>query len=558
MGNGQAGAQDATGESATTQANTAATATPREPVLNRLWRQSLHRLRRQRLVECLLADRLLSAAFLVLGLAAVLPLFATPFLPLADLPANAAQGALMPDIIFKRGLAAYHYRVQWAPVPYWTTHVLVGVLSPVMGVLNAAKVMVALAVLGMPLAVMRVLLALGRDPRLAVLAFLLSWDNNLYAGWTAFLLSMIAALWGIAWLLEARTPRDAVPIGILSCLIGLTHIQGVAYFGLVVSLLFLLRRPWKRAAILHLIAGSGLAVSVLPWLFSRFSQSGGHVAFTFGFHTPREKLNSFFLYTLDNLPKVDDGFVTALAFSLLLFGVPVLCSLGEPSAPRPTGDDLAAPTATGAVLVLAPLALYFALPMSIDGPVGHWYTYPRYATFALVALLFLPRGRFTRWQVLWLLPGVLTALLMFTRISAQFADYGTRARPFLEIISHVRPNSAYLPLELDDSDPATRLETFNQIHSYIAGFKKGYDPHLFDNNSIPFLYRGNRRLPQTAWNRPQDFSLTEHGRYYDYVVVQGGLNRDPLKKLKPSDGMRARLVVEAGRFRLYEILKNGK
>lgn len=450
MGNGRADAQDATGESGTTQAAPAANAAPREPLWNRLWRRSLLALRQQKLVQCLLADRLLSAVLLVLGVMAVLPLFATPFLPLADLPANVAQGALMPDIIFKRGLAAYHYRVQWAPVPYWTTHVLIGLLSPIMGVLNAAKVMVALAVLGLPLAVMRVLLALGRDPRLAVLAFLLSWDNNLYAGWTAYLLGMIAALWGIAWLLEARTPRDAVPIGILSCLIGLTHIQGVAYFGLVVSLLFLLRRSLKRAVILHLIAGSGLAVSVLPWLFSRFSQSGGNVAFTFGFHTPREKLNSFFLYTLDNLPKVDDGFVTVLAFCLLLFGVPLLCSLGAEPAPNPPAGELAGHPATAAVLVVAPLALYFALPMSIDGPVGHWYTYPRYATFALVALLFLPRGRFTGWHALWLLPGVLTALLLFTRITAQFADYGTRARPFLEIIAHVRPNSAYLPLELDD------------------------------------------------------------------------------------------------------------
>jgi hypothetical protein len=558
MGNGRADAVDATGESTATPAETAPSAEPRATAASKLWRRSEQAFRRLKLVECLLADRLLGAATVVLALFALMPLFATPFLPLADLPANAAQGALLPDIIFKHGLAAYHYRVQWAPVPYWTTHVLIGLLSPIMGVLNAAKVMVGLAVLGLPFAIMRILLALGRDPRLALWAFLLSWDNNLYAGWTAFLLGMTTALWGIAWLLEARTLRDAVPIGILSCFIGLTHIQAVAYFGLIASLLFLLRRPLKHAALLHLIAGSGLAVSVLPWLFSRFSQSGaGKVAFTFGFHTPREKINQLFLYTLDNLPKVDDGPVTALAFTLLLFGVPLLCTLGQPAASVP-GEAPRPHPATPVVLVLAPLALYFALPMSIDGPVSHWYTYPRYATFALVSLLFLPQGRFQHWRALWLLPGVLVALLLFTRVRAQFADYGTRARPFLQIIERVRPNSAYLPLELDDSDPATRLETFNQIHSYIAGFKKGYDPHLFDNNSIPFLYREERRLPQTAWNRPQDFSLTAHGRYYDYVVVQGGLDRDPLRKLKPAGNMRAQLLVEAGRFRLYEIIKDGK
>jgi hypothetical protein len=558
MGNGQTGEPEATGKSAKTRTEATRSAVPGLSILNRLGHKGLLALRRRKLVQCLLEDRPLGIAMLLLAVFALLPIFATPFLPLADLPDNVAQGALLPDIILKRGLAAYHYRVQWAPVPYWTTHVLVGVLSPIMGVINAGKVMVALVLLGMPLAVMRVLLALGREPRLALWAFLLSWDNNLYAGWTAFLLGMIGALWGIAWLLEARTPRDAVPIGLLSCLLGLTHIQAVAYFGLIVGVLGLLRRPLKRAIILHLIAGSGLAISVLPWLFSRFSESGGHVAFTFDFHTPREKLNSFYLYTLDNLPKVDDGVITALAFCLLIFGVPLLCSLGEDPPTTASSGELAAPRASAAVLVLAPLALYFALPMAISGPVSHWYTYPRYATFTLLALLFLPRGRFRHWRALWLLPGVLAALLMFTRIRAQFADYGTRARPFLEIIAHVRPNSAYLPLELDDSDPATRLDTFNQIHAYIAGFKKGYDPHLFDNNSIPFLYRSDRRLPQTAWNRPQDFSLTEHGRYYDYVVIQGGLDRDPLKRLTPAAGIRAQLVVEAGRFRLYEMIKEGK
>jgi len=555
MGNGQTGIPSSADDTGTTEAQGES---PSRFNLVRLWQRASRALQCAKLVQCLRDDRPLAIVMLILAIFALLPITATPFLPLADLPDNLAQGALLPDILLKRGLAAYHYRVQWVPVPYWTTHVLIGVLSPIIGVINAGKVMVALVVLGMPLAVMRVLLALGREPRLAVWAFLLSWDNNLYAGWTAFLLGMTAALWGFAWLLEARTLRDAVPIAVLSCVIGLTHIQAVAYFGSIVSLMFLFRRPLKRAAVLHLVAGSGLAVSVLPWLFSRFSSSGGHVDFTFDLHTPREKLNSLYLYTLDNLPKVDDGFITALAFCLLLFGVPVLCSLGDKPEPDRRIEELAAPNATAGVLVVAPLALYFALPMAISGPVSHWYTYPRYATFALVGLLFLPRGRFQDWRALWLLPGVLTALFMFTRIRAQFADYGTRARPFLEIISHVRPNSAYLPLELDDSDPATRLDTFNQIHAYIAGFKKGYDPHLFDNNSIPFLYRGERRLPQTAWNRPQDFSLTEHGRYYDYVVVQGGLDRDPLRKLKPTPHVRAKLVVEAGRFRLYEMIKDGK
>src|SRR5512146_1552692 len=159
MGNGQTDEVGAADESTATRTEEVpASAGARPSVLTRLWQRSLLALRRRKLIQCLLADRPLGIAMLVLALFALLPLFATPFLPLADLPDNVAQGALLPDIIFKRGLAAYHYRVRWAPVPYWTTHVLIGLLSPIMGVINAGKVMVALVLLGIPLAVMRVLL----------------------------------------------------------------------------------------------------------------------------------------------------------------------------------------------------------------------------------------------------------------------------------------------------------------------------------------------------------------------------------------------------------------
>lgn len=517
------------------------------------WIRARHQVARLVIFQIFARDHVLAWATLALGLGALLPLFATPFLPLADLPANVAQGALLPEILFKDGLAAYHYRIQWLPVPYWTTHVLIAVLAPIIGVLWAAKVMVALVVLALPLSVMRVLYALGKDPRLGVVAFLIAWDHNLYAGWTAYLLGMNAALWAVAWLLEANTPRAAVRVALLSCFLGITHIQAVAYFGLTATLLLLTRRPFLRMAAVHLVALSGLAVSVVPWLIQRFSASAGSVAFNFEFHTVQQRLNSLFKFTLDNQPVESDVLLAGAAFLMLLFGPLVLASLGQRDVVA--ADRPSAPAGAAAILFAVPLLLYLTMPMTISGPMSHWYTYPRYATFTLVSLLFLPRVSLDGWRASSLLPAAVLSVVYHSRIAVQFADYGERARPFLQIMEQVAPNSAYLPLELDDSDTATRLATFNQIHSYIAGAKGGYDPHLFDNNSIPFLYRQERRLPQTAWNGAASFNLRDHGRHYDYIVIQG-LRYDPIPRLKPVPGVRAKLLVEAGRFRLYKIEKD--
>jgi hypothetical protein len=157
--------------------------------------------------------------------------------------------------------------------------------------------------------------------------------------------------------------------------------------------------------------------------------------------------------------------------------------------------------------------------------------------------------------VFWLAPGLLAFAFFASRVTSQLADYAERSRPFLQIIDHVQPQSSYLPLELDDNDPVLKLGPYNQIHAYIAAVKGGYDPHLFDNANVPLWYRGSRRLPQTAWNGAHSFDIDAHGQYYDYVLVQGAGKSDPVKRKLKGKTARARLEVEAGRFRLYKIEK---
>jgi hypothetical protein len=511
--------------------------------------------RRSALLSALADDRPLLIATAVMILLALAPLFAAPFMPLADLPDSTAAAALLVPTALKQGLAYYHYKLNLAPIPYWTTYLLVAFLSPLIGALAAAKVLVGVTVVSLPLAVMRVLLALGRDIRLGLWAFLLGWGFILFAGWVAFLVGMNLALWATAWLLTARTARDAIGVFLLSAVVAFTHAQAAIYLACMCPLLVLMRWRWSWQSLRASVAcAAGISSVILPWMASsiRVGKRGARVPFDFDFDGFPDKLGAFFHFTLDNQIRPLDQAASALAFVVLLFGPLLLVAVaGRGKEENEDGQWRVEPALA---FFVVPFVLYAALPMTIRGPISHWFTYPRYATHALVALLFLPRLSLRGTRAWLLLPGVLAFVFFQIRIFSQISDYATRSRPFLEVIANVAPNSSYLPLELDDTDPVVKLDPYNQIHAYIAAVKGGFDPHLFDNASIPLLYRSERRLPQTAWNAAASFSLENQGQYYDYVLVQG-LRLDPLAGRLTSKSAEAKLVVEAGRFRLYKIIK---
>jgi hypothetical protein len=493
-------------------------------------------------------DRALLVATVACAIVAVLPLFFTPIVPLPDLPDNIGAAALVFDTQFGHGLPAHHYKL--AVAPYWTTYLFMALTAKLFGALVAAKLVVAVTILALPLATMRLLLALGRDLRLGLWAFLLSWEHSLRCGWFSYSLSMSLALVAIAWLVEARTLKDAARVAALSAIVGFTHIMGAMFLGLSALAMALVRQRRLRRVLVHGVGVSGLATVLVPWLAARFGSSGGVSqglqSFSFEFHPTEQKVASLFDYTLNDFLRADDIGFAALGFMTLAFG-PLLLSL----LPARRRFDRRVPAA----LFVVAGVLYFFLPMTTSGPVSHWYTYPRYASFMLLALLLVPAPTLRRRATLALLPGLAAFALMSVGVARQFHAFADRARPFLSIIDAVRPNSSYLPLETDTGDPALKLNPYNQIHAYIAAVKGGYDPHLFDNPSMPLHYRADTRLPQTDWDGAQSFSLEAHGKFYDYVLVQN-LANDPVAARLTGTGVHARLAREAGQFRLYEIVRD--
>jgi len=191
--------------------------------------------------------------------------------------------------------------------------------------------------------------------------------------------------------------------------------------------------------------------------------------------------------------------------------------------------------------------------MTISGPIVHWYTYPRYATVTLLWLMVLPAPRLGAWAASAVLPGVLLALWVDVKVAGQLRGFAQRTRPFEQVITHVRPKASMLAMVFDDwdPDPDVKLPPFHQMHTYITATRRGFDPYLWGFGSVPLVYREAARLPAPGWQGT--FTMDAHGRHYDYLLVQGFHKADPAATAVSSTGLRPRLVIQAGRWRLYEV-----
>jgi hypothetical protein len=495
-------------------------------------------------------DRLLLWSTVALWLFGLIPMAVTHFLPFADLPINTAASSLLWDAARGHLPTATYYHVNWAPVPYWTTYLISAFFERLTNPLFAAKATTAIIQLLIPLGTMRLLVTFGRSPRLALWAFLLGYEHNMYAGWHAYLFGIALSLFVIAWTIEAQTLKQAARIVPFTALIGLTHAQAVALLGVIVPVLILLDRPWRRRLAIHTVALSGCGITMLPWMLGGMHGNVGAVTLaSCEWHTPAAKLAQFFAYSLDDLGRPAGERAAAIAFVVLVVG-PLLLGL----LPRRAAAGRALHPA---VLLAGAGALYAFLPFAIPGI--HWYTYPRYASVILLFLLLVPSPRLDGRWVLALLPGVVAIVIFDLAVARQFAAFEIQARPLLEIVEQVKPGGSVLPLVFDDDvpDPEMKLSPYHQMHAYVAAFRKGYEGYLWNHESVPLLYHQENRKPAPYWDVGAEmaFTMNAYGQHFDYVLVQGFQRGDPLVALAQGPSPRPRLVVQAGRWRLYEMMR---
>lgn len=489
-------------------------------------------------------DRLLGLATLVLSVFVLLPMFTTPILPLVDLGSHVGATGLLDEVALGRGIAPSYFEISTRVVPYWTVYAAMSLAEHVAGPFVAAKLIVGAALILLPLSAMRLLVAFGRSPRVGLLVFILSWDTNLYWGWITFQYGMILAIFTLAKMFEAKTFREGLWVLPLTVLVALTHVFAVALLGIAGGLFCLIKRPFWRTLGIHATALSGCLVALIPWAYKRLEGAAPAAArVRFDWHTPGHKIQHLYTYTVHNVPNgVEES---GYAFAMLWIAPALLCLFRARSLPR---EERFGPL----MVVIAAAGLYFALPFAIAGPIEHWWTYPRFGTYILIALLCLPAPRIEGRRVLALLPGLVAAVALHLAIARQFREYGKYVRPYLQIVDALPRGVTFFPLDLDDRRFKGALNpVLGQLHGYAAAAKASYDPHLFDQQDMPLLFKKPLKLPVINWFRPTTFTMEAHGRHYDYVIVHP-IDRDPF----PAKWMdAAELVRESGAWRLYKVKK---
>ncbi|HEY6561569.1 MAG TPA: hypothetical protein VI072_30070 [Polyangiaceae bacterium] len=497
-----------------------------------------------RTLEIFREDPLLLGLFCLLWCSAAAPLWVTPFLPLVDLGSNIGATGLLVEAALRQGVVGEYYFMNVAIVPYWTTYVLMALLEQSLGAMLAAKIIVAGALLIIPFSMTRLLAALGRDPRLGLLGFVFSWDTNLYWGWISFQYGMALALYILARLYEAQSLRSALRIVPLTLLLAVTHVHAVVLTLCAGGLMALVKRPVLRGIVTHGVGLSGCLLGIVPWLFKRYSGSEPLGATAFEWHSADDKLSKLFEFSLDNQPDARDF---AFAAFVLLLATPLIARALPPRVHhwRPTLAALA--------ILLAAAGLYFGLPFAMWGPISHWWTYPRYATYVLIGLLLLAPADVRRRRLWAIAPALLSILAVHSAVFRQFESYGAYVAPYAEIIESMPRGVRFLPLDCNDHRfRGTRHAALGQLHGYVAAVKDSYDPHLFDEPNNPLRYRARRMLPVPNWfQQLQSFTFEEHGRYYDYIIVHP-TELDPFAR-RDAWRKEVNLVKQAGPWRLYKV-----
>jgi len=485
-------------------------------------------------------DRLLLWLTVALSVASLVPMLVTPFLPLVDLGSHIGAAGLLDDLITGSRVVSERYAINTNFLPYWVGYVLMGVLDAIGGPFFSAKATVAVTVLLLPLGHMRLLQALGRSPRLGLWAFIFAWDINTYWGWFTFQLGMGLALWAFAWIVEANSPKEAARVIPLTALVGLTHVHAVAWVGVGGILLALAKTKPHRALLNHAIALGGFSL-LLPWALPKLFGGGGPGNLTF-IQTPfPDKISQLHNYSMNTLPAAVTLTLTAMVLAML---APAALGALDPKPPVERSSAMA--VAIGASCML----LYFGAPFQISGSINHFWTFPRYATYIFLSLLLLPSVTLAGRKAWLLAPGVALVLAMCWERTKQFSEYGDRTRPYLEIIEAMKPDSKFLPMDYEFHFQGFYQPTLGQLHGYAAAARSSYDPHLFDIDMTPILFRPEGRPPEPHWWKPAEtFSMDGVGRFYDYIIVHPR-SRDT--QLPPGT---VELVKEAGEWRLYAVKK---
>jgi len=470
--------------------------------------------------------------FAALSIAVALPLWLTPHLPLQDMPQHLAAVRVLRDTL-DHGFDPY-FQVNLLHTQYLVYYALVVVLSYPLGIALANKLILSLCLVALPWSVFLLLRVLGRDPRLALFAFGLTYNAHLILGFFNFIAALPLMFWGLAQAVQLRrrpTRSGQVLFAVLLVACFCTHV--IPFVFLALGSFLVLEKQGVLATARRALPFVPAALALFLWLNSTSAGGATLTAITAdstkaaAFASLSQAFGELPMWLTDVLHgRRDDQLLIAWG-SLLLVALAV--GARGLSAFERTTDSAEADDLTFRLAMLSPIALvaYFVAPTSYD------WIWPISARFPLLALLFslllLPRMRGALGSTV-LGAVAVVAFLGFAEVGRAFATFERDEVGDLDAaLSAIPSNERVAGLIFDRGSREVKFSPFLHAVALYQAQKGGAVMFTFaDFPQSPFSFRAGVRPPRVTprWEwLPDRVNPARDLHWYRYVLVRGGPGR---------------------------------
>jgi len=475
--------------------------------------------------------------FAALALACVWPLFYTRYAPLQDLPQHLAAIRILHDFHDPQLGFDRFFELDLGRTQYLAYYLAADLLSYLLPVERANELLVMGSMVATPYALRSLLRALGKDGRMALLAFPLAYNAHLVLGFFNFIAAIPMWLWGTALAvrqLRAPTTVRAVGLAALSLVCFYTHVVPFALLGLGVVLVSLTRDVRRLAQRLAPLVPAGVAA--LYWLAkspagqATVMASSGRGSRPIELTPPKAALEQLPRWLTDVLAGDADRDVL-LGWTCVL-GITCALAIFErvrarvERAPAPSSAPDALYRSLRLRLWLVPVTcavLYFALPTGYD---WIWPIAPRFPLLcALSLLVVLPEVR--TFKLALLIAAFALSAASFHHVGLAFTRFEREeVGDFDAALEHIPPGQRVVGLIFARGSRYVAFSPFIHFVAYYQARKGGAVMFSFaDFPQSPFRFREDVRPPRVPprWEwQPERVRPASDLAFYDYALVRGG------------------------------------
>jgi hypothetical protein len=512
-------------------------------------------------LETIASRRWLSMALALAALACIWPLWAADMLPIVDLPQHLATVRILRDLHTPGWHLDAYYRLDLARTQYLGWYGLAVLLSQVVSIENAAKILLSLYIFAVPFALLSYLRAHRRDPAWAILAAPLALNDSLWMGFCNYISAIPLLLYWLAQLqrqLDAPSRRRWLGLALLPVLIYFLHAQALLHGALLAVATVALHRNGLRTR-----AGLRSLAHLLPalGLFALWALGGAVLANQAGWATTRAGHNeptSQLLYwpwplRFSRLFDSLSGLYDDHADQHILLGLAALALVGLLLAwqerrgnPQTLPPRIAFPELAFALTLL----LYFAAPTRYK-----WIYAINSRTVPIAALLFvavLARARVPRRSLL-LVPGVVLAFALGALHAHRFALFSLEGQPARQLLAQVPMGQRGVGILFNPTSVIANNAPFLHFAQYGVLDRGGMADFSFANypqSPVTFVPPGPPNLPARFEKHPERFTMRDHGFWYDWFLVRD-YGPDVAMPLFADAPLQVELVQRIGAWQLF-------